>query len=129
MIRDVIERQQVESRNTIKFLKYTLSKRTPKDLIGNDGYILELSAWNSNSMMSIETASFNAPGRKKLHERHKYVFQDTYYKTPAEYIKNKMKSEFKTTKVGKLNPGRGMHRTLNQYDFCELNTNSNHELL
>lgn len=32
MLADVIERQQIETKNTMKFLKYALGKRAPKNV-------------------------------------------------------------------------------------------------
>ena len=59
MLADVIERQQVETKNTIVFLKYGLGKRTPKDIGGNDS-VMDLSAWNGASVMS-EATAFKGP--------------------------------------------------------------------
>lgn len=71
VLADVIERQQVETKNTIIFLKYGLGKRTAKDMVGNDS-VMDLSAWNGASVMS--TTSFHQPKRRSVFERHNHMF-------------------------------------------------------
>ena len=48
MLADVIERQQIETKNTMKFLKYALGKRAPKNL--NDTNLLNDSIDNFTSI-------------------------------------------------------------------------------
>jgi hypothetical protein len=50
MLADVVERQQIETKNTVNFMKFSLGKRAPKsEAIGHNSSIMTYSKMGSIS--------------------------------------------------------------------------------
>lgn len=116
MLTDIIERQQIETKNTIAFLRYVLAKRAPqsKEVVGGEA----MSAMDTLSMSehflqglqrgdfktrgtsalgsiaeTKEHLSYARPGRVSIMDRATTNYQDTYHKRPADLMRHQMKMQ------------------------------------
>ena len=91
MLTDIIEKQQVETKNTLTFLKYVLGKRAPK--IPYDWASGRGSGGGGITMPSISVhsnatdMSFRSPRRATVLERARSLLGKDSYKRPADLIK------------------------------------------
>lgn len=120
MLADVIERQQIETKNTLSFLKYVLGKRAPKEV--HQGGVHDTSIMsvqpsldaseaaapfkNSLAMPSISThtqgtePSFRSPKRLSVMERARGLFGESHHRRPADLIKAQMRQNYRAMQKG-----------------------------
>lgn len=112
MLADIIERQQIETKNTMSFLRYVLGKRAPKDTQPGDKAQVAQSIsaadspprqseafqsrqganYTSMSMHSQATEmTFRSPNRVSVMERARSLFGDTYHRRPADLMKHQIR--------------------------------------
>ena len=107
MLADIVERQQIETKNTVGFLRYVLARRGPQSDMTEPSQ-QSVNAFTSVMTASIESkkmanisksgisqytdqVSFTSPVRQSVMERASTMFAESYHKRPADFIKAQMR--------------------------------------
>jgi hypothetical protein len=77
---DIVERQQIETKNTVTFMKFSLGKRAPKsEVIGHNTSLMTYSKLGSISnagLSLISEKTFHSPQRVSVRQRATTVFAE-----------------------------------------------------